>query len=256
MPIKMIGLIRVSTGKQGESGLGLEAQLSAIEEYRKRCDGILLRTYKEIESGKHDSAEDRPTLQAAVGHARRSKATLVIAKVDRLLRSIPMLAYIKKSGVEFVACDNPRANELTIDLLAVVAANERRAISTRTKEALAQYKQQGRLSKRVLALYPNGVPKAVARATAGRLGASLSQCRNLTPAGRVKGLARSAKVRQANAVEAYVDIAEYMHELRNDGHTLQEIATQLNSDGHTCRRGGEWSPTQVWRILKRLEGGA
>src|SRR4051812_11827819 len=102
---KFIGLIRVSTGKQGESGLGLEAQESAIEHYRKLHAGLLIRTYKEIESGKHDSVEDRPTLKAAVGHAKRSGATLIIAKLDRLLRSVPMLAYIKQSGVEFVACD-------------------------------------------------------------------------------------------------------------------------------------------------------
>ena len=131
---KLIGLIRVSTGKQGESGLGLEAQEAAIEEHRRICDGILIRTYREIESGTHDSIEDRPQLRAAVAHARRSGATLVIAKIDRLVRSTVIGAYLKTSGVKFVACDNPYANELTIDILVAVAADEARRISTRTRK--------------------------------------------------------------------------------------------------------------------------
>lgn len=254
MPTKMIGLIRVSTGKQGESGLGLEAQEAAIEEHRRRNDAILIRTYKEIESGTHDSIEDRPQLRAAVAHARRSGATLVIAKIDRLVRSTVIGAYLKQSGVKFVACDNPYANELTIDILVAVAADEARRISTRTREALAAYKTHGRVSKRIKLMYPDGVPAAVVEATAGKLGASLPQCyNNLTPEGRAKGLNRSAKVRKAKAVEAYADIAQWMHELRDEGSTLLEIASQLNEDGHTTRRGMPWTPTQVWRVLNRFQ---
>jgi DNA invertase Pin-like site-specific DNA recombinase len=250
--MKLIGLIRVSTGKQGESGLGLEAQEAAIEEYRKRNDGILIKTYKEIESGTHDSIEDRPELRAAVAHARRSGATLVIAKIDRLVRSTVIGAYLKTSGVKFVACDNPYANELTIDILVAVAADEARRISTRTKEALAAYKSHGRVSKRIKLMYPDGVPAAIAEATSGKLGASLPQCRNLTHEGRNKGLARSASVRRAKAVEAYADLAEYMQELRSESLTLLAIAEKLNEDGHTTRRGKPWNPTQVMRVLGRL----
>jgi DNA invertase Pin-like site-specific DNA recombinase len=173
MPTKLIGLIRVSTGKQGESGLGVGAQEAAIEEHRKRNDGILIKTYKEIESGTHDSIEDRPKLRAAVAHARRSGATLVIAKIDRLVRSTVIGAYLKTSGVKFVACDNPYANELTIDILVAVAADEARRISTRTREALAAYKTHGRVSKRIKLMYPDGVPAAIVEATAGKFGASL-----------------------------------------------------------------------------------
>jgi DNA invertase Pin-like site-specific DNA recombinase len=253
MSTKMIGLIRVSTGKQGESGLGLEAQLAAIEEHRKRNDGILIKTYKEIESGTHDSIEDRPELRAAVAHARRSGATLVIAKIDRMVRSTVIGAYLKTSGVKFQACDNPYANELTIDILVAVAADEARRISTRTREALAAYKAHGRVSKRIKLMYPDVVPAEIVEATAGKLGASLPQCRNLTVDGRARGLSRSAKVRRAKAVEAYVDLAEYMQELRSQGLTLLAIAEKLNADGHTTRRGKPWNPTQVMRVLGRIQ---
>jgi DNA invertase Pin-like site-specific DNA recombinase len=233
--------------------LGLEAQLTAIEEHRKRNDGILIKTYKEIESGTHYSIADRPQLRAAVAHARRSGATLVIAKIDRLLRSTVIAAYLKQSGIKFVACDNPHANNLTINILVAVAENEAECISTRTKESLAAYKTQGRVSKRIRLKYPNGVPAAVIKATAGKLGAELPQCRTLTPEARTRGLARSVKVRKAKAIEAYADIAEYMQELRNEGCTLREIAKALTRDGHTTRRGREWSPTQVMRVLERVK---
>ena len=222
MSNKLIGLIRVSTGKQAESGLGLEAQQAALEAYRKQRGGVLVRTYREVESGGHDSIEDRPQLRAAVAHARRSGATLVIAKIDRLVRSTVIGAYLKTSGVKFVACDNPHANELTIDILVAVAADERRRISTRTKEALAIYRAEKRVSRRIRLLYPNGVPAGIVKATAGKLGASLPQCRNLTPEGTVKGLTRSVKVRGIKAVEAYADLAEYMKELRGEGLTLRQ----------------------------------
>src|SRR4051794_18718255 len=252
MPTKQIGLIRVSTGKQGESGLGLEAQLSAIEEYRRTHDGIMIKLYKEIESGTHNSIEDRPQLRASVAHARRSGATLVIAKIDRLVRSTIIGAYLKSSGVKFVACDNPYANELTIDILVAVAADEARRISTRTREALAAYKTHGRVSKRIKLMYPDGVPAAVVEATAGKLGASLPQCRNLTAEGRAKGLARSAKVRRQKAVDGYSDIAEYMQELRGQLLPISAIAEHLNADGHTTRRGKPWNKVQVMRVLNRI----
>ncbi len=251
MPTKMIGLIRVSTGKQGESGLGLEAQQAAIEEHRRRNDGILIRTYKEIESGTHDSIEDRPQLRAAVAHARRSGATLVIAKIDRLVRSTVIGAYLKSNGIKFIACDNPYANELTIDILIAVAADEARRISTRTREALAAYKANRRISARIRQLYPEGVPPDVIKATAGKLGASLPQCRNLTPEGRAKGLVKSAKVRRAKAIDAYSDLAEYMLQLRTLGMTYREIASHLDEDGHTTRWGKPWNPVQVRRVLAR-----
>jgi DNA invertase Pin-like site-specific DNA recombinase len=251
-PTRMIGLIRVSTGKQAESGLGLEAQQTAIEKYRNQHDGILIRTYKEVESGGHDKIENRPQLLAAVGHAKRAGATLVIAKQDRLLRSVSMLAYIKNSNVKFVSCDNPYANELTVDLLCVVASNERRMIKERTKTALSAYKSGKHISKRIRTLYPEGVPAAIVKATAGKLGGSLAQCRNLTDEARVKGLVRSAKVRKDKATEFYAGLVEPIKDMwSKDRLTLKEIAAKLNEDKETTRNRKPWNPVQVKRVLNR-----
>jgi DNA invertase Pin-like site-specific DNA recombinase len=252
--MKLVGLVRVSTPKQGESGLGLEGQDVDIETYRRRNDGVLLRTYTEIESGKYDDIDDRPQLKAAVGHALRSNATLVIGKLDRLVRSIPMLAYLKKTGVKFVACDNPSANEVMVDILVSIAANERRQTSDRTKKALESYRRGKHVSKRVKAIYADRgeeVPPDVVEATAGKLGASLPQCRNLTEEGRRKGLARSASRRKALAVGAYADLVPFMTQLRSEGLSLAEIAERLNADGQSTRRGSTWSATQVKRVLDR-----
>ena len=128
-------------------------------------------------------------------HALEVDATLVIAKLDRLVRSTSVMQYLKDTRVRFVACDNPHANELTIDILVAVAANEARMISTRTKDALAAYKATRRLSKRIRKLYPEGVPPEVVAATACKLGGSLPQCRNLTAEGRTRGQARSIESR-------------------------------------------------------------
>jgi DNA invertase Pin-like site-specific DNA recombinase len=253
-PEPLIGLIRVSTQKQGESGLGLDAQGADIEAYRKRVGGRLIRTYTEIESGKYDEIDDRPQLRAAVAHARRSGATLVIGKLDRLVRSIPMLAYLKKSEVKFIACDNSSANEVMIDILVAIAANERRLISRRTKDALKAYKAGKRVSKRIRAIYADRneeVPADVVEATAGKLGGELPQCRNLTEAARAKGLGRSAAARKAAAVSAFADLVPLMRQLRTEGLSLHAIAERLNADGQSTRRQKTWSATQVKRVLDR-----
>ena len=211
---KLIGLVRVSTERQGESGLGLEAQTAAIERYRASVNGVLLRTYTEIESGTHNDIDSRPKLKAAVADANLARARLVIAKFDRLVRSTVIMAYLKSSCKQFVACDNPYANELTIDILAAVAASEARSISTRTREALSAYKAGMRVSKRYHALYPSGVPADVAAATAGKLGASLPQCRNLTDDARRKGAAASSAKRSRAAKHAYDHLIDAMREFR------------------------------------------
>ena len=179
MGCKLIAYRRVSTTKQGESGLGLEAQDSAIQAYRAMNGCEIVATYTEVETAKKDEIDNRPELLKAVAHAKRAKAVLVIGKLDRLSRSVYVTATLHKAGVEFVACDNPTANRLTIQILAVIAENEARMISQRTKEALKAYKARGRVSKRIRLLYPDGVPTDVIKATAGKLGASLPQCRNL-----------------------------------------------------------------------------
>jgi len=252
MPPKLIGLVRVSTDKQGESGLGLDAQLAAIESYRAMVGGELIKTYVEVESGMHDDVDSRPQLRAAATHANYARARLVIAKIDRLVRSIPVMAYLKQNRVQFVACDNPHANELTIDILVAVAADEGRRISQRTRDALAAYKLGRRVSKRIRALHPDGVPPEVVEATAGKLGATLPQCRNLDDVARKKGSQAAAAARKRQACDAYAHLIPTMLELRAAGRSLAEIAADLNDQGHKTRRDRCWSKTQVKRVLDRV----
>jgi DNA invertase Pin-like site-specific DNA recombinase len=251
MARELVAYRRVSTQKQGESGLGLEAQEAAIQAYERSTGLKIIAAFTEVETGKRDEMENRPELLKAIARAKRAKATLVIAKLDRLARSVYVTATLHKAGVEFVACDNPTANRLTINILAAVAEDEAKRISQRTKDALAAYKAGRRVSKSVRAQYPNGVPAAVAEATGGKLGASLPQCRNLTPVARALGSKRSAEARKKAAIAAVEDLAPQMLELRKDGASLAGIAARLNADGQLTRVGSPWSVMQVKRVLAR-----
>lgn len=223
----IIGYLRVSTKGQGESGLGLEGQKVAIESYARQAGAKIAALYVEVESGKRT---DRPELLKALAHAKRSKATLVVAKLDRLARNVEFLARVLNAGTEFVACDNPAANRLTLHILSAVAEAEAKAISERTKAALAAYKARG-----------------------GKLGGSLKQCRNLTPEATAKGRENAARARAEAARQAYADLRPAMVAMRDDGGTLQAIADRLNADGHTTRNGRAWNPVQVSRVLERTE---
>jgi DNA invertase Pin-like site-specific DNA recombinase len=250
-PPKLIGLIRVSTGKQEESGLGLDAQEIAIEKYRQSVGGVLLRTYTEVESGKHLDIEGRPKLRMAANDALFSNATLVIAKIDRMVRSIPVMGFLEKIGVKYVACDNPHANKLTKDILVVVASAEAVQISNRTREALAAYKAGRRVSRRIREMYPAGVPADVVEATAGKLGASLPQCRNLKGEAQAKGTVAAAEARTRSAASAYSHLVPTMLQLRGEGLSMRAIADRLNEMGHRTRQGCSWNYGQVARILAR-----
>jgi DNA invertase Pin-like site-specific DNA recombinase len=134
-----------------------------------------------------------------------------------------------ESGVDFVACDNPHANRLTIHILAAVAEDEAKMVSDRTRAALAAYKARGNV-----------------------LGAARPDGRRLTREDGVKGRERALEVRQANARAAYVDLAPVVAELRAEGLSLRAIADRLNAEGHTTRRGKPWNPVQVARVLARV----
>ena len=108
------------------------------------------------------------------------------------------------------------------------------------------------MGKRIRAMHPGGVPAEVVEARAGKLGASLPECRNLTAGARARGTARSAAARRAGAVDAYSDLAPLMRELRAAGLTLRAIAGRLDREGHTTRTGRPWNPVQVGRVLGRL----
>src|SRR6266436_4972669 len=140
MSSRFVAYYRVSTDRQGRSGLGLDAQRYAVMRHVASHDGELIADFCEIESGKRS---DRPQLAAAIAAAKKAKATLIIAKLDRLARNVHFISGLMESGVEFVAADMPMANRLTVHILAAVAEHEREAISARTKAALAAAKARG-----------------------------------------------------------------------------------------------------------------
>jgi DNA invertase Pin-like site-specific DNA recombinase len=226
---EIIGYLRVSTKRQGASGLGLEGQRSAVETYARQQGSKITAWYTEIESGKN---VDRPELARALGHAKRSKATICVAKLDRLARNVEFFAKIMNSEVDFVACDNPVANRLTLHILAAVAEAEAKAISDRTKAALQEAKKKG------------------AKLGSARPGhwEGREQARR---AGGAIGRAESAKVRTQAAREAYADLLPAMAEYKAQGLSLQRIAEKLNAEGHTTRHGKKWNPVQVSRVLLR-----
>lgn len=225
---RIIAYYRVSTKQQGESGLGLEAQKFAVNAYAQSSGNRIVASYREVETGK---LADRPELSKALAHARRAKATLVVAKLDRLARNVAFLSTLMRAGVEFVACDNPNANRLTIHILAAVAEDEAERISARTKAALAAAK---------------------ARGTA--LGSARPGHWNGREQNRIDGLAKAriaaAKVHQRAAIDAYADLVPLMRAMRIEGESLAGIAGKLNAEGHTTRRNCAWNAVQVARVLK------
>lgn len=222
---KIVAYYRVSTKRQGQSGLGLDGQKSAVESFAKQSGATIVAEYTEVESGKRS---DRPKLHEAIGHAKLVGATLVIAKLDRLSRNVAFLATMMESGVKFVAADNPSANTLTIHVLAAVAEAEAKAISERTKAALAAYKRRG-----------------------GTLGASRPECRNLTDDARKRGARAAGRAVKADADAAYTFLYPKVTAWREQGMSYQDIAEQLNRDGIPTRRGSNWTSMAVLRVARR-----
>lgn len=225
----VIAYFRVSTKSQGISGLGLDAQRVAVEAYARSHGGRVVGEYTEVESGKN---ADRPELLRAVAHCRRSKATLVVAKLDRLSRNVAFLAALLENGFEFVACDNPHVNRLTLHILAALAEHEAKLISERTKAALTAAKKRG------------------AKLGAQRPGHFDDPARNAARLAALdRGRARSAKVRTERAREAYSDLLPTIREMRGQGASFQAIADRFNADGHTTRQGASWTAMTVRRVL-------
>ena len=221
---KFISYLRVSTDRQGRSGLGLEAQRQAIEAYLNGGHWNLLREFVEIESGKND---DRPKLNAALEACERTGATMLIAKLDRLSRDVAFIANLMKSSVEFVACDFPEANRLTIHILAAVAEHEREMVSKRTREALRA---------------------AIAR------GMKLGKPENLREPAAAKGRALGLKARQRRADEHAGRVYRLVEEYLGEGMSLNAIARKLSSDGELTPRGREtWTATTVRNALARVQ---
>ena len=223
---KVVAYERVSTARQGASGLGLEAQRLSIERYAADRGAAIIGRFTEVESGKR---ADRPELARALHLAKVTGATLVIAKLDRLSRNAAFLLTLRDSGVHFLAVDMPEANDLTVGIMALVAQAEREAISRRTKEALAVAKARG-----VKLGNPNG---ADALRRAG------------------KGATALRKAVEANADAFAKGLAQVVAEVRAQGHlTLRAMAAELNRRGMQTRRGGQWQVSNMMNLLGRIGG--
>ncbi|AKO97005.1 Site-specific recombinase, DNA invertase Pin-like protein [Marinovum algicola DG 898] len=223
---RFVAYERVSTARQGRSGLGLEAQRKAIDAFAASRGAVVLARFTEIESG---GRNDRPELDKALQLAKLTGATLVIAKLDRLSRNAAFLLTLQASGVRFLAVDMPEANDLTVGIMALVAQQEREAISQRTKEALAAAKARG-----VKLGNPNG---AAALRRAGKGGTALQE----------------AVARNSDAFAE--DLRDVVMAIQTEGHTtLRALADQLNARGIQTRRGGRWQVSNVRNILLRLFG--
>jgi len=221
---KFVSYLRVSTDKQGRSGLGLEAQRDAVSRYLNGGRWKLVAEYVEVESGKRNS---RPQLQAAISHAKATGAKLVIARLDRLARNLHFVSSLQERGVDFVAADMPDANRLTIHIIAAVAEAVGRTISENTKTALAAAKARG-----VKLGNPNG-----ARALRGK------QVGNSDAVAQIK----------ANAAQHAADLRGIVDDIRRSGIiTVRGIADELHRRGIRAPRGDTWHPTAVARLLNRL----
>lgn len=210
--VNFVAYYRVSTQKQGQSGLGLDAQQHSVRQFVQSRGGELLSENIEIESGKLSS---RPILLNAIAECRKKKAVLVIAKLDRLARNVAFVSSLMEGGIEFVAVDMPAANRLVIHILAAVAENERELISQRTKAALAAAKARG--------------------VKLGSYGQVLAD-RN----------------RASATVWAETIREPILESLARGHITYDTHACYLNSKGLQSREGGRFHATSIARIMRRL----
>jgi DNA invertase Pin-like site-specific DNA recombinase len=218
--VRTINYYRVSTAKQGRSGLGLEAQRAAIAAFCAARGCETLGEYTEQESGKRD---DRPELAKALHHAKVTGSTLLIAKLDRLSRNAAFLLTLRDSGVAFVAADMPDANNITIGIMALVAQQEREAISKRTREALAAAKARGQKLGNPLGAAAFGAQKDNAAAVQA-----------------IKSKARAFAL----------DVMPVIEAIRSGGHTsLRAIAAELNNRRIATARGGKWAAQAVSDVV-------
>lgn len=211
--------LRVSTDRQSRSGLGLEAQRKAVADY-VAGKGAIVAEYVETESGKR---ADRPQLACALAEAKQLGAVLLIAKLDRLARSVAFIANLLESGVEIAAADMPEANRFLLHVMAAVAEHEAQAISDRTRAALAAAKARG-----------------VA------LGWSLPKRRGEQRQASRKGAAKNAQKADRHAANVLPVIRQIAA-----GASLRQIADELNTRGIKTARGGSWYAGTVRNVMAR-----
>lgn len=222
---RYVTYVRVSTQKQGASGLGLEAQQKAVSDFLAAHSGHVVAEYREVETGK---VNERPQLQAALKRCRQSRATLLVAKLDRLSRNKAFLFTLRESGAKLVFADMPNANELTLDLLSIMAQYEREQISARTTAALAAAKARGvRLGNPSL------------------------------PAGNASTAAVARQGLKAKADAFAKDLRDVIEAAHAEGlKTLQQLAGYLDDHDVLTPRGSKWTPIAVSRLLDRLSSAA
>jgi len=221
--MKLVHYYRVSTKQQGDSGLGLEAQQAATEEFRSRTNSAVVAEFTEVETG---TSSKRPQLAQAIRKAKQEGATLVVAKLDRLARSVSFTSALMDSGLEFVCCDMPDANKFTIHILAAVAENEAELIRKRTKAALQAAKARG--TKLGSARPGHWDGREHLRGWAG--------CQN------------KAEVCEAHRQAKYGQVLPIIKKLREHGESFKAIAIWLNESGYKTSRGNNWGPSQVQRL--------
>ncbi|MEQ9490082.1 MAG: recombinase family protein [Alphaproteobacteria bacterium] len=221
---RYVAYYRVSTKRQGRSGLGLDAQERAVADQIAGDGGEVVASFTEVETGKRS---DRPQLEAAMAECHLRHATLLVAKLDRLARNAHFLLGLKDAGIEFKCCDMPSANRMTVGIMAVVAEEEAQVISERTKAALAAAKARG---------------------------VRLGNPNNLTPAGQAKGARHGTQALRRDANLYAERLRPTLDALSANGiRGNHPIARALNERGYPTRRGGTWTPTQVKRLLDRLD---
>ena len=222
---KFIAYYRVSTAKQGRSGLGLEGQQAAVRDYLNGGHWDLVGEITEVETGKRS---DRPQLAEALRLCRLHNAKLVIAKLDRLARNVAFVSALMEAKVSFVAVDLPTANDFTIHILAAVAEHEAKAISARTKAALAAAKARGR---KLGGLRDHGLG---------------------TVEQRLVGQQRSILTRQRKAMSFATDVSSFIIEMCRAEMSLRTIAADLNNRKIPTARGKTWTAMAVQRVIKTL----
>lgn len=227
---KFVSYLRVSTQQQGRSGLGVEAQREAVSCYLNGGKWKLIEEVVEVESGKR--SDNRPKLAEAMMLCRAHRATLLVAKLDRLARNVAFISALMESGVKFQAVDMPDANNFNVHIMAAVAEYEAKAISSRTKAALEAAKARGT---------PLGVHSWKGKGRRWEVKKVAS-----------RGNAESAKVRARKADRFANDMNSFIWQATAKGAlSLRQIAAELNERGLTTPRGGQWSAVQVQRVIER-----
>ncbi len=214
---QFIAYYRVSTSRQGNSGLGLEAQKKTVEDYLNGGHWTLLQEYTEVETGKGSNALDkRPQLREAIAFAKKHKAKLIIAKLDRLARNVAFVSALMESKVQFVCADMPEANELTLHIVAAMAQYEGRRISERTREALQAAKRRG------------------------------------VKLGKVENLQKGNKDREQKAKDFSHRLKSTLEGFKAEGLTQRAMVQRLNQIDVKTSAGKEWKLMTLQRVLKRL----